>query len=1044
LFDGHDAAINLVRRLLQAAGAEVVHLGHNRSVAEICKAAVEEDVQAVAVSSYQGGHMEFYKYLLSELSRCGAEDVLVFGGGGGVILPEEAAELQEAGVARIYTSEDARQLGLEGMIAEVVGLAQGVKKAEPARRALEDLEAGSRTGGLVLARALTALALGEGPEMRAEPAKSPVVIGVTGSGGAGKSCLVDELLVRLLHDEGFQGRVAVLAIDPARRRGGALLGDRLRVNCSSDPRVFFRSVAVRGAASVPPYLAAAIRACGLAGFELVVVETPGVGQGADEVADYADLTVYVMTPEFGSPLQLEKVSVLDCADLVAVNKADRRGADDAVREVRRLLARQPRFAGTSPEDLPVVPTVASRVFDEGVDKLYAKLRCALAEMGLIDAGRSADLRPSPRSSGAAFLPAQATDYLVRIAQAVRSYRARTAHLERVAACLDAIDTTATLLGPEPDSQVASHLGKARERFSPEDVREVEDCLREWEEARKVAAAAPVATTLSGTEVSSVAAPELAETGSTSAKVRFVRKENVPGRFPFTNGVFPFRRDEDPTRLFAGEGTPERTNRRLHYLAKGIKGKRLSIAFDSVTLYGEDPDTRPDIYGKIGNSGVSVATIEDMKELFAGFDLASPDTSVSMTINGPAPAILAMFFNTAIDQRIDRQERALGRALSEEEKKGVAAEVLSTIRGTVQADVLKEDQAQNTCIFSTDFALRMMADMEEWFIRQKVRHFYSVSVSGYHIAEAGANPVTQLAFTLANGFTYVEAYLARGMRVDDFAKHLSFFFSVGMDPEYSVLGRVARRIWAIAIRDVYGGGERSQKLKYHVQTSGRSLHAQEMEFNDIRTTLQALSALYDNCNSLHTNAFDEAVTTPTEESVRRALAIQLIINREWGLRKCDNPLAGSYLIEKLTDLVEEAVLEEFERLAERGGVLGAMELGYQRRRIQEESARYEALKASGQLPVIGVNTFVPEGEPAFKPPSTLARSSEEEKVRQIRRVTEFKERHRQEARIALAHLRDVAESGGNTFEALMRATRVATLGQITGALYEVGGRYRRSF
>ncbi|MBP8919896.1 MAG: cobalamin-dependent protein [Micropruina sp.] len=1020
LFDGHDAAITVIRRVLQARGAEVIHLGHDRSVDDVVTAAVDEDAHGVAVSSYQGGHLEYFGYLVDRLAERGSA-ARVFGGGGGVIVPDEIAALAARGV-RIYSPDEGQRLGLIGMADEVIAACQEVRGSRPAGEARESrgrfLEPEwepsperewepsperdrEPSPAFNLARAISVLAEGGRVDL---PGNHPPVLGITGTGGSGKSSLTDELLLRFRrHAPGV--RIAVLAVDPTARRGGALLGDRIRMNALDG--VYFRSLATRGApGGIPKGLDDMIRACGVAGHDLVIVETPGMGQGDAAIADHADVVLYVMTPEYGAATQLEKIAALEVADLVAINKFDRRGAEDARRDVGRQLIRNRGAFGESWRNQPVIGTVASRVNDDGVDELYRRLVPLLRAHDL-------DLPEPPPSErqrpGAPIVPRGRERYLADVADTVRDYHADTtalvadvrrhAQVEAVAAMLDDPTPLAGLRGsPSPEAQTL---------------------LDAWRVHTD--AAQSVTETLSGLRLPKVALPSDDEPG---ALVRYLRAENRPGSFPFTAGVFPHRRSgERPTRMFAGEGDPFRTNRRFHLLAAGQPSTRLSTAFDSVTLYGRDPARRPDIYGKVGTSGVSIATLDDMRDLFAGFDLADDSTSVSMTINGPAPTILAMFLNAAIDQAGD-------------------PEVVRKVRGTVQADILKEDQGQNTCLFSIDFSLRAMADVQEWFIEHGVKRFYSVSISGYHIAEAGANPITQLALTLANGFTYVEAYLARGMAIDDFAPNLSFFFSNGMDAEYSVIGRVARRIWAIALRDRYGAGERAQKLKYHVQTSGRSLHAAEMEFNDIRTTLQALCAFYDSANSLHTNAYDEAVTTPSPASVRRALAIQLIIDTEWGLAAVDNPLQGSYLIEQLTDLVEEAVLAEFDRIADRGGVLGAMETGYQRGLIQDESMLYESRKHDGTLPIIGVNTFLdPDAEASA--PTVLARGTTEEKESQLARLADFHARHADEAPAALARLKEVALVGGNVFDELMRTVRVASLGQITEAFFEVGGRYRRT-
>jgi len=1054
LFDGHDAAINIMRRILQSQGAEVVHLGHDRSVRAVVGAVLEEDAQGVAVSSYQGGHVEYFEYLAQELQAAGAGHVRIFGGGGGVIVPEEVARLSAAGV-RIFSPEDGQRLGLPGMINELVRECDFDLAAGPLP--VEAVLAGERRA---LARAITCLqgdalpAADQRALAAAAGSRRVPVLGVTGTGGSGKSSLTDELIRRLRTDQQDKLRVAVLAVDPTRRRGGgALLGDRIRMNALDGDHVFFRSLATRGARELPDGIGAIIGACQAAGFDLVILETPGIGQGDAAVAGLADVSLYVMTPEFGAASQLEKIDMLDFADVVAINKFERRGAADAMRDVSRQLIRNRGAFGARPEDMPVFGTSAATFNDDGVTALYQHLAGLLAARGLaLDAGVLPAAGGRASTSAAQIIPPARVRYLAEVAATVRDYHAQTVAQAGAVRRVQQLAAVAGELTGEAAGAVAGLLDRARQDVTDASARLIEQWptvaeaysgdeqvvqIRDRELRTRL-----TRESLSGNRIPRVALPRYADHGEL---LRFLREENLPGYFPFTAGVFPFKREgEDPARMFAGEGDPFRTNRRFKLLAADSEATRLSTAFDSVTLYGRDPGERPDVYGKVGTSGVSVATLEDMKALYDGFDLTAPGTSVSMTINGPAPTILAFFLNTAIDQGLADFRDAEGRAPSDEEAAGIRARVLATVRGTVQADILKEDQGQNTCIFSTEFSLRMMADIQEWFIAGKVRNFYSVSISGYHIAEAGANPISQLAFTLANGFTYVESYLARGMAIDDFAPSLSFFFSNGMDPEYSVLGRVARRIWAVAMREKYGAGERSQKLKYHVQTSGRSLHAQEMSFNDIRTTLQALTAIYDNCNSLHTNAYDEAVTTPTEESVRRALAIQLIINREWGLAMNENPLQGSFIIDELTDLVEEAVLAEFDRISERGGVLGAMETGYQRGRIQDESMLYEQRKHDGSLPVIGVNTFRnPRGEDTAAGPAGLARATEEEKSSQLTRVREFQQRHRDAAHAALAALKDTARSGGNAFAALMDAARVCSLQQITEAFFEVGGQYRRN-
>ncbi len=1054
LFDGHDASINIMRRILQATGVEVIHIGHNRSVQEIVNAALQEDVQGIAVTSYQGGHIEFFKYMIDLLRSRGGAEIKVFGGGGGVIVPAEIAELHAYGVARIYSPEDGALMGLQGMINDVVSSSDF---ALPAAVTLDDLKNGDRRK---LARAITQLENDPtGP--LAQAIKSAVVpstptLGVTGTGGAGKSSLTDELIRRFRLDQEDSLRIAIISIDPSRRRsGGALLGDRIRMNAIEHANIFMRSLATRDAGSeISAALPEVIAACKLSGFDLIIVETSGIGQGDAAIVPHVDCSLYVMTPEFGAASQLEKIDMLDFADFVAINKFDRKGAMDALRDVRKQVQRNRERFNESLEAMPVFGTQASRFNDDGVTALYQAIAAHLQTKGLrLKPSKLPRVETKHSSQSRAIVPAARSRYLAEIADTVRAYHKH-------------VDAQVAIARERQSLRLAKAIfagcGKPTEPFDEliawKDGQldpKAQKLLDMWPDTVKAYAGDEYVVkirdkeirtrltheTLSGTKIRKVVLPKFADEGEI---LRYLMKENVPGSFPFTAGVFAFKREnEDPTRMFAGEGDAFRTNRRFKKISEGMPAKRLSTAFDSVTLYGCDPDERPDIYGKIGNSGVSIATLDDLKALYDGFDLCDPTTSVSMTINGPAPIILAMFFNTAIDQQLDKFRRDNGREPTEDEAEKIRAWVLSTVRGTVQADILKEDQGQNTCIFSTEFALKMMGDVQEFFVHNQVRNFYSVSISGYHIAEAGANPITQLAFTLANGFTYVESYLARGMHIDDFAPNLSFFFSNGMDAEYSVIGRVARRIWAVAMKRKYGANERSQKLKYHVQTSGRSLHAQEMAFNDIRTTLQALIAIYDNCNSLHTNAYDEAITTPTDESVRRAMAIQLIINREWGLAKNENPNQGAFIIEELTDLVEEAVLREFEALAERGGVLGAMETGYQRGKIQEESLHYEQKKHDGSHPIIGVNTFRnPQGDP-IPQHVELARSTEEEKRSQIKRLREFQQRHAAASGPMLARLKQTVIDNGNVFAVLMDTVRVCSLGQISGALYEVGGQYRRS-
>ncbi len=1132
LFDGHDAAINIMRRILQASGAEVIHLGHDRSVQDVVDTASQEDAQGIAVSSYQGGHVEYFKYMVDLLRERGCEHIRVYGGGGGVIVQEEIRELEGYGVAKIFSPEDGMRLGLQGMINRMIRECDfdTVEVLDgKAKKALEDPEPTREPRGL--AKLITAVEqeavaveeieapafVGAGGDGGAPvPTGTAPVVGITGTGGAGKSTLTDELVRRFLTDLPDL-ELAVLSVDPTRRStGGALLGDRIRMNAlygEHADRVYMRSFATRQAhRATTQALRDSIAVCQAAGFDLIVVETAGIGQSDTEVADLVDVSLYVMTHDFGAPTQLEKIGMLDAADLVAVNKFEKRGSEDALRDVRKQVQRNRAAFSSAPDEMPVFPTMAAHFDDPGVSRLYLALLDRLNaehDFGRASRAYDADALAEVDPGEQAVIPPRRQRYLAEIADACRDYRAWA----------------------EAQVAVARKWGQARgareqvEHWQPEDQELLLDRLGEmashwWEgldprsrnildnwdalaeqyrlgelvyEVRGREIRQPLThETLSGTKVPRVALPRTEDPGE---RLRFALLENLPGFFPFTAGVFPLKRTgEDPTRMFAGEGTPERTNKRFHLVSLGMPAKRLSTAFDSVTLYGRDPAERPDIYGKVGNAGVSICTLDDMKKLYSGFDLADPKTSVSMTINGPAPTILAFFMNTAVDQQVERHLKEEGRwdeadaVIAEKLGEGrpvytpydgttlpeghdgsglgllgctgqdlvdwgvlgqaaydeIRERTLKVVRGTVQADILKEDQAQNTCIFSTEFSLRAMGDVQQYFIENGVRNFYSVSISGYHIAEAGANPITQLALTLSNGFTYVEYYRSRGMDVQKFAPNLSFFFSNGMDAEYSVLGRVARRIWSVAMRDLYGANERSQKLKYHIQTSGRSLHAQEIAFNDIRTTLQALMAIYDNCNSLHTNAYDEAITTPTEESVRRAMAIQLIINRELGLAKNENPLQGAFIIDELTDLVEEAVLAEFERINDRGGVLGAMETMYQRGKIQEESLYYEHRKHSGELPVIGVNTFT-SGDGVVEETQTvpLMRSTDEEKRRQIENLRAFQARHADDAPAALDRLQQAARSGGNVFAELMDAVRACSLGQITTALFEVGGQYRRN-
>jgi len=1058
LFDGHDASINIMRRILQASGAEVIHLGHNRSVEDVVSAALEEDVQGVAVSSYQGGHIEYFRYMIDLLKQRGGEHIRVFGGGGGVIVPEEIRALHDYGVARIYSPEDGQKMGLQGMINDMLARCD----FDPSQYAPKDLKALKAGDRRALAQVITALELGalEGnlkqELLNAAQAEPAPVLGVTGTGGAGKSSLADELVRRFRLDQADRLKIAIIAVDPSRRKtGGALLGDRIRMNAIHGKQVFMRSLATRASgAEIAATLPETVAACRAAGFDLVLVETSGIGQGDAAIVPHVDVSLYVMTPEFGAASQLEKIDMLDFADFVAINKFDRKGAEDALRDVRKQVQRNREAFKTRPEDMPVFGTIASRFNDDGVTALYQALAAKLAAKGLaLEPGTLPKVEAKVSSSVHVVIPPKRQRYLAEIAESVRGYHGHVreqAGLARERQQL--IAAKAMLLKAGKEARELDSL--INEKNSALDAR-ARKLLEMWPETLKAYAGDEYVVkirgreirtrlthmTLSGTRVPKVALPRYEDHGEI---LRWQMRENVPGSFPFTSGVFAFKREnEDPTRMFAGEGDAFRTNKRFHLLAREMPAKRLSTAFDSVTLYGFDPDERPDIYGKVGNSGVSIATLEDMKVLYGGFDLCAPNTSVSMTINGPAPTILAMFFNTALDQQVEKFRAENAREPTEDEADKIREWTLATVRGTVQADILKEDQGQNTCIYSTEFSLKVMGDIQQYFIHNGVKNFYSVSISGYHIAEAGANPISQLAFTLANGFTFVEAYLARGMHIDDFAPNLSFFFSYGMDPEYAVLGRVARRIWAVAMKNRYGANERSLKLKFHSQTSGRSLHAQEIAFNDIRTTLQALISTYDNTNSLHTNAYDEAITTPTEESVRRAMAIQLILNKEWGLAKNENPNQGSFIIDELTDLVEEAVLKEFEAISARGGVLGAMETGYQRGKIQEESLTYEHKKHDGSYPIVGVNTFRnPRGD-AVPPRLELIRSTEEEKQSQLKRLRDFHTRHAKAAAAMLERLRQAVIRDENVFEVLVDAVRVCSLGQITHALFEVGGQYRRS-
>lgn len=1101
LFDGHDAAINVMRRILQSSGAEVIHLGHDRSVQEVVQCAIQEDVQAIAITSYQGGHMEYFKYMYDLLQEAGCGHIRIFGGGGGVILPQEAEELHQYGIARIYSPDDGRKMGLQGMINDLL------RKADFEAGNLNGINAAVIRSGNVRAIASLISAAENHPDKAKEITRelkqtcstlSSPVLGVTGTGGAGKSSLVDELVRRFLLANP-EKKLAILSVDPTRRKsGGALLGDRIRMNAINSPQVFMRSMATRQAnLALSKYISDAVCIVKNAGFDLVILESSGIGQSDTEIVDYADLSLYVMTPEYGAASQLEKIDMLDFADVIAINKSDKRGAADALRDVKKQFVRNHKRWDDEQDSLPVFATRASQFNDAGVNRLFNHL------ISLMNAKAGKDFKTFEIGAGeeqgaSAIIPPSRVRYLSEISDTVRNYNALTDRLAKEAAELQSLEQAGSLLKKESQDVPETILRRmeALRKSLGEDHLAV---IGSWEEKKKRFSdpeysyrvrgkeikVQTFTESLSHTRVPKISMPRYHSWGDI---LKWNLRENVPGEFPYASGVYPFKREnEDPTRMFAGEGGPERTNKRFHYVSAGMPARRLSTAFDSVTLYGADPDVRPDIYGKIGNAGVSVACLDDAKKLYSGFNLLDAATSVSMTINGPAPALVGFFMNAAIDQQCELYIRQHGLQAKVEKKiaaiyktrgterpvyqgalptgndglglmllgvtgdqvlpaevyKKIKTDTISKVRGTVQADILKEDQAQNTCIFSTDFSLKVMGDVQDYFIRNNVRNFYSVSISGYHIAEAGANPVTQLALTLANGFTYVEYYLSRGMKIDDFAPNFSFFFSNGIDPEYAVMGRVARLIWAKAMKLKYGANERSQMLKYHIQTSGRSLHAQEIGFNDIRTTLQALYAIYDNCNSLHTNAYDEAITTPTEESVRRAMAIQLIINHELGLAKNQNPLQGSFIIEELTDLVEEAVLTEFDRLTERGGVLGAMETMYQRSRIQEESLYYEKLKHDGKLPIMGVNTFLSsEGSPTIIPAEVI-RSTPEEKDYQVSMLKQLHKTWQPEAAQALKYLHHTAASNGNVFEALMEATKYCSLGQITQELFRVGGQYRRN-
>ncbi|MBF0302665.1 MAG: methylmalonyl-CoA mutase family protein [Desulfamplus sp.] len=1097
LFDGHDASINIMRRILQDTGVEVIHLAHNRSVQEFVDAAVAEDVQGVAMSSYQGGHMEAFKYMVDLLKEKSASHVKVFGGGGGVIVSDEIKELEKYGVTKIYSPEDGSKMGLQGMINHMVENMDfstlNYHELDPAKLNVENTKTISgfitavqeAKAGTNADRENTALGGSESERRAANRQKleelmavinpladkhNPPVIGITGTGGAGKSSLTDELIIRFLNDmENIT--IAIISCDPSRRKtGGALLGDRIRMNAIAAPTIYMRSLATRDSGSeVSESLPEAIKVLKAAGFDLIIAETAGIGQGDSNIVNMADISLYVMTSEFGAPSQLEKIDMLDYADIVAINKFEKKGSDDALRDVRKQVQRNRKAWSTNTADMPVYGTIASKFNDDGVTALYhgivetIKQKCGdkLSEQIKL---KLIPKTPKPAqkfsSSKAIIIPTERTRYLSEISETVRSYHKTTAEQSAYVRKLWHLEETLTVLTSgknEVAYNLLESLKKEIDDVSSKILPETKEIVKSWSSIKQAYSGddyvyivrgreirVPLYTeSLSHTKIPKISLPKFNDPGDIYT---WMRKENLPGLFPYTAGVFPMKRtSEDPTRMFAGEGGPSRTNKRFKLLSSNYEAKRLSTAFDSVTLYGWDPAERPDIYGKIGTSGVSICTLDDVKQLYDGFDLCSPTTSVSMTINGPAPMMLAMFLNTAIDQQIEKFKADKGKLPSDEEATAIKAMVLSNVRGTVQADILKEDQGQNTCIFSIDFALKMMGDIQEYFIRHNVRNFYSVSISGYHIAEAGANPITQLALTLSNGFTYVEYYLSRGMDINYFAPNLSYFFSNGMDPEYTVIGRVARRIWSIAMKEKYHASDASRKLKYHIQTSGRSLHSQEIQFNDIRTTLQALCAIYDNCNSLHTNAFDEAITTPSTESVRRALAIQLIINREWGLVKNENMNQGSFIVEELTDLVEEAVLIEFDRITERGGVMGAMETGYQRGKIQEESMYYEHLKHSGEYPIIGVNTFRDETADydAMTSYLELARASDDEKDDQLVRLKTFHEQHKEESSEAITKLKAAALGGKNLFEELMETVRSCSLGQITNALYDAGGKYRRN-
>lgn len=1037
LFDGHDASINIMRRLLQSKGVEVIHLGHNRSALEVVEAALAEDAHAIALSSYQGGHMEYFTYVRELLDKNGGQSVRIFGGGGGVITPPEIAELHKRGITRIYHPNDGTALGLNGIIEDMINKCDYSTIDNVDFKKLSDKKLTSYEMGKVI----TFIENNREIPFNFTPKKIPV-LGITGTGGAGKSSLIDELLLRF-HRYYSDKKIALVSVDPTKKKNqGALLGDRIRLGSAVYDNFYVRSLATRDSANeLSPEIRKVVDFLKSQDFDLVLVETSGIGQASDEITKVADKTLYVMTPEYGASTQLEKIEMLEVADFIAVNKFEKPRSEDALRDVRKQYRRNKVLFANHPgsptdDELPVFGTMASKFNDVGVNALFKEMIKAVdfkynADLDKISSNRASDKKQS-------VIPASRVNYLRDISETVRKYNERSLNSVEKLRKYEALVEVSKMVS---DSKELVNQKNAFEAELTEELKEIaafDKTVAEYTKGEhtyvvrgKDIVVPTKYTSLSQQLISKVGFPKLHHP---SAKLQFIRSQNLPGFYPYAGGVFPFKRaDEDPKRQFAGEGGPKRTNARFHYLSKNDTAKRLSTAFDSVTLYGEDPAIRPDIYGKIGESGVSICTLEDMMELYKGFDLTSPSTSVSMTINGPAPIILALFMNTAINNKLGE---------SDQENLDKMVEVMRQVRGTVQADILKEDQAQNTCIFSLEFALKMMGDVQEFFCKHKIKNYYTVSISGYHIAEAGANPITQLALTLSNGFTFVEYYQSRGMNVDDFCENLSFFFSNGLDPEYTVLGRVARKIWAVAMKEKYGASDKSQKLKYHIQTSGRSLHAQEIDFNDIRTTLQAFLALSDNCNSLHTNAYDEAITTPTEESVRRAMAIQLIINREYGLNKTDNPLQGSYIVDELAEIVEEAVLTEFERISDKGGVLGAMESMYQRGKIQEESLYYETLKDSGEFPIIGVNTFLPEKQAEWKP-IEMSRASEDEKNDQINRLKAFQDKHKSKSEACLKRLRDTALVGGNIFEELLTAVRYCSLGQITAVLYEVGGRYRRN-